>query len=194
MSFLNILFFLLCKMKNFNFISIISGHEFRRIFFFLVFFFYFNLILFFNFTILYWFCQITKWIRHRYTCVPHPEPSSRLPPHTISLALLQSHSHQDSMVLAQRQKYRSMEQNRKPRDKSTHIQKDFSRNMKCAMGLWLKLFVTLVTPSGQVHSHSRLRWHDSASVEVSRCLPGVSFCIQNPQGEESSSSTLISWI
>ena len=27
----------------------------------------------------------------------------------------------NSMVLAQRQKYRSMEQNRKPRDKSTHI-------------------------------------------------------------------------
>ena len=34
---------------------------------------------------------------------------------------LQSYSHQDSMVLAQRQKYRSMEQNRKPRDKSTHL-------------------------------------------------------------------------
>ena len=32
-----------------------------------------------------------------------------------------SHSHQDSMVLAQRQKYRSMEQNRKPRDKPTHV-------------------------------------------------------------------------
>jgi len=30
-------------------------------------------------------------------------------------------SYQDSMVLAQRQKYLSMEQNRKPRDKSTHI-------------------------------------------------------------------------
>jgi len=29
-------------------------------------------------------------------------------------------SHQDSMVLAQRQKYRSIEQNRKPRDKSMH--------------------------------------------------------------------------
>ena len=29
-------------------------------------------------------------------------------------ALLQSHSHQDSMVLAQRQKYRSLEQNRSP--------------------------------------------------------------------------------
>jgi len=33
--------------------------------------------------------------------------------------ILQSYSHQDSMVLAQRQKYKSMEQNRKPRDKST---------------------------------------------------------------------------
>ena len=32
-------------------------------------------------------------------------------------ALLQSHSHQDSMVLAQRQKYRSMQQIRNPRDK-----------------------------------------------------------------------------
>ena len=36
-------------------------------------------------------------------------------------ALLQSHSHQDSMVLAQRQKYRSIKQNRKSRDKSTHL-------------------------------------------------------------------------
>ena len=34
---------------------------------------------------------------------------------------LQSHSHQDSMVLAQRQKYRLMEQNRKSRDKSMHL-------------------------------------------------------------------------
>ena len=30
-------------------------------------------------------------------------------------------SHQDSMVVAQTQKYRSIEQNRKPRDKSTHL-------------------------------------------------------------------------
>ena len=41
--------------------------------------------LFLNFTILYWFCQVSKWICHRYTCVPHPEPSSLLPPHTIPL-------------------------------------------------------------------------------------------------------------
>ena len=37
------------------------------------------------------------------------------------LQLLQSYIHQDSMALAQRQKYRSMEQNRKPRDKPTHL-------------------------------------------------------------------------
>ena len=35
--------------------------------------------------------------------------------------LLQSHSHQESMVLAQRQKYRSRKQNRKPRDKSMKL-------------------------------------------------------------------------
>ena len=40
---------------------------------------------------------------------------------TCLTSLLQRHSHQDSMVLAQRQKYRLMEQNRKPRDKSTHL-------------------------------------------------------------------------
>ena len=40
---------------------------------------------FFNFSILYWFCHISAWIRHRYTRVPHPELSSLLPPHTIPL-------------------------------------------------------------------------------------------------------------
>ena len=50
--------------------------------------FFSNFILFFNFTILYWFCHISKWICHRYTCVPYPEPSSLLPPHTIPLMFL----------------------------------------------------------------------------------------------------------
>ena len=44
-----------------------------------------NFILFFNFIMLYWFCYISQWICHRYTCVPHPEPSSLLPPHIIPL-------------------------------------------------------------------------------------------------------------
>ena len=54
-------------------------------FFFFSFYLFLNFILFFNFTILYWFCHISKWICHRYTCVPHPEPSSLLPPRTIPL-------------------------------------------------------------------------------------------------------------
>ena len=40
---------------------------------------------FFYFTILYWFCHTSTCIRHRYTCVPHPEPPSHLPPHIIPL-------------------------------------------------------------------------------------------------------------
>ena len=36
-------------------------------------------------------------------------------------AIIQSNSHEDSMVLPQRKKHRSMEQNRKPRDKSMHL-------------------------------------------------------------------------
>ena len=35
--------------------------------------------------------------------------------------ILQSYSNQDSMVLTEKQKYRSMEQDRKPRDKPMHI-------------------------------------------------------------------------
>ena len=52
---------------------------------FLIFYYFFLNFILFNFTILYWFCHISKWIRHRYTCVPHPEPSSLLLPHTILL-------------------------------------------------------------------------------------------------------------
>ena len=37
------------------------------------------------FTILYWFCHRTTCIHHRHTPVPHPEPPSHLPPHTIPL-------------------------------------------------------------------------------------------------------------
>jgi len=35
----------------------------------------------FYFTILYWFCHTSIWIRHRYTCVSHPEPPT--PPRTM---------------------------------------------------------------------------------------------------------------
>ena len=35
--------------------------------------------------------------------------------------IVQSYSHQDSMVLAQKQKYRQMEQDQKPRNKPMHL-------------------------------------------------------------------------
>ena len=44
-----------------------------------------KLINLFYFTILYWFCHTLTWIRRECTCVPHPEPPSHLPPHTIPL-------------------------------------------------------------------------------------------------------------
>ena len=58
------------------------------IFFFFFFFlftdFYFYLFIFY-FTILYWFCHTSTCIHHGCTHVPHPEPLSHLPPHTIPL-------------------------------------------------------------------------------------------------------------
>ena len=58
----------------------------------------FFFLFFFNFTILHWFCHISTWIRHRYTCVPpswtllpppspyHPSGSSQCtsPKHPVS--------------------------------------------------------------------------------------------------------------
>ena len=52
--------------------------QYQALFFFFLF--LLNFILIFNFTILCWFCHISTWIHHRYTRVPHPEPSSLLPP------------------------------------------------------------------------------------------------------------------
>ena len=43
---------------------------------------------------------------------------------------LQSYSHQDSMLLAQRQKYRLMEQNRKPRDESMYLWSSLTKEAK----------------------------------------------------------------
>ena len=45
--------------------------------------FFFNF--FFYFTILFWFCHTSTWIRQGCTRAPHPEPPSHLPPCTIPL-------------------------------------------------------------------------------------------------------------
>ena len=50
----------------------------------------------------------------------------------------QSHSHQDSLVLAQKQKYRPMEQDRKPRNKPMHLWVPYfwQRRQEYTMGQW----------------------------------------------------------
>ena len=45
---------------------------------------FFFSVLFIYFT-LYWFCHTSTQIHQGCTCVPHPEPASHLPPHTIPL-------------------------------------------------------------------------------------------------------------
>ena len=46
---------------------------------------FFLINLFFQFTILSWFCHTSTCIHHGCTHVPHPEPPSHLPPYTIPL-------------------------------------------------------------------------------------------------------------
>ena len=46
---------------------------------------YFLFVCLFYFTILYWFCHTSTCIHHGCTHVPHYEPPSHLPPHTIPL-------------------------------------------------------------------------------------------------------------
>ena len=72
----NIYFCLIDYAKAFN---CVDHNKLWKILFFLI------IIIIFYFTILYWFCHISTWIHHRCTHVPHPEPSSHLPPHTIPL-------------------------------------------------------------------------------------------------------------
>ena len=53
--------------RIFTSLKTVEEKKISKVGFFLLVFFFF--ILFFNFTILYCFCHISKWIRHRYTCV-----------------------------------------------------------------------------------------------------------------------------
>ena len=75
----------MCHGKTFWALSLIPDVQkyFKFVFFFVVIF--FSDFILFYFTILYWFCHTSKWIRHRCTCVPDPEPPFHLPPYTISL-------------------------------------------------------------------------------------------------------------
>ena len=63
------------------------------------------------------------------------------------LSSLQSHSQQDSMVLAQRLKYRSMEQNRKPRDKAMNLWTPYLRQRRQGYG---KKTTSLTSGAGKI--------------------------------------------
>ena len=83
-------------------------------------------------------CQITSGVFHRtrtknftiqmesqktmnsQSSLDREEWSWRSQPSWLQI-ILQSHSHQDSMVLTQKQKYRPMEQDRKPRNKHGYL-------------------------------------------------------------------------
>ena len=54
------------------------------------------------------------------SCLDKEEWSWRNQPAWLQI-ILQSYSHQDSMVLAQKQKYKPMKQDRKPRDKPMYL-------------------------------------------------------------------------
>ena len=69
-----------------------------------------------NFTI----CMETEKTPNSQSNLEKEKQSWRNQAHRLQ-TILQSYSNQDSMLLAQKQKYRSMEQDRKPRDELTHI-------------------------------------------------------------------------
>ena len=67
-------------------------------------------------------------------------------------AILQSHSHQDSVVLVPKQTYRPMEQNREPRNKSRHLWsihlckggKNIKWEKDCIYSMWCQENCTVV--------------------------------------------------
>ena len=69
-----------------------------------------------NFTV----CMETQKIPNSQSNLVKEEQSWRNQSSWLQI-ILQSYSHQGSMVLAQKQKYRPMEQDRKPRDKPMHL-------------------------------------------------------------------------
>ena len=58
--------------------------------------------------------------------------------------IVQNYSNQESMVLAQKQKYRSMEQDRKPRDKPTHIWSPYYYFLRLLFYLFIYLFMAVL--------------------------------------------------
>ena len=67
--------------------------------------------------------------------------------------ILQNYSHQDSMVLAQKQEYRPMEQDRKPRNKPMHLWVTyfFTKEPRIYNGAKEASSINAVGKTGQLH-------------------------------------------
>ena len=65
--------------------------------------------------------------------------------------ILQTYNNQDSMVLAQKQKYTSMEQDRKPRDKPRHIWLCFTKEARIYNGEKTASSISGAGKTGQLH-------------------------------------------
>ena len=67
--------------------------------------------------------------------------------------ILQSYSHQDSMALAQKQKHRPMEQDRKPRNKPMYLRVPYfwQRRQEYTMGAKIASLINGAGKTGQLH-------------------------------------------
>ena len=70
--------------------------------------------------------------------------------------ILQSYSHQDSMVLAQKYKYRPMEQDWKPRDKPMHLWAPLKNEAKIYNGETTASLVNGAEKTGQLYVKEHL--------------------------------------
>ena len=116
--------------------------------------------------------------------------------HSWLQIILQSYSHQDSMVLAQKQKYRPMEQDRKPRNKPMHLSDQISRSV-VSDSLWphesQHARSPCPSPTPGVHPDSRPSspWYHPA---ISSSVVPFSSCSQSlPASESFPMSQLFTW-
>ena len=82
----------------------------------------------------------TQETLNNHSCLKKEEWSWRNQPSWLQV-ILQRYSRQDSMVLAQKQKYRPMEQDRKSRNKPMHLWVSYfwQRSQEYTMGKWQPL-------------------------------------------------------
>ena len=129
------------------------------------------------FTILYWFCHTSTWIRHGCTCVPHPEPLSHLPPCTIPLghpsapapSILYPASNLDWWFVSHVILYMSFSQTIPPSPSPTESKRLFYTSVS----IFFLFFFFQIWPHGWSGSalSKRFSYGDGHSVSLLQCGP-----------------------